>query len=575
MRQSLSAFSSLHFGLNRTFRKGVTLACCLAVLSAPALSGSVFAGTSDGETAPSLDAIMESAKLRGEARIAAEQGNFLAATEALESAADLVGDRMTAGRARDAHAGLQAQGGSQFADFQPLMQLIQEQTAPPAKWFDLDGEGGRMSQFSQGVFMGAPAVIAALTLAADDSRLISAFEMAKSANYNHDVRATSNLRLVSLPRLEQHIQELTAAGQPVSDDVACLAGLTEVRYLFVFAETGDVVIGGPAGDWAIDETGRTVGIAQHRPTLKLDDLVTLSRTFSSSGPGFFMCSIDPKPEQVKAVRELIGNSGTLSARNVGAFTKNAEETLGLQNVIVQGIPQDSRIASVIVDADYQMKLIGIGKREGADGMKSYFDLISREERRGSSMDALRWWMTVGYDAIYVAPNQQAFEFSGRSIRCLSENQIVKNDGTHESTGKAEKANAEFARLFTENLPKLADQEMAFADLQNVFDLALVSALVQSQGIGHQAGWHSEVFAADGSYKPKDVDVPDELMTAANFRTYRGGDIVVQVAGGVRGDLKSIVQNPETFEVSAEVAKKAAVANPIGQSGRWWWDAAAR
>ena len=482
MRQSLSAFSSLHFGLNRTFRKGVTLACCFAVLSAPALSGSVFAGASDAETAPSLDAIMQSAKLRGKARMAAEQGNFLAATEALESAADLVGDRMTAGKARDAHAGLQAQGGSQFADFQPLMQLIQDQTAPPAQWFDLDGEGGRMSQFSQGVFMGAPAVIAALTLAADDSRLISAFEMAKSANYNHDVHTTSNLRLVSLPRLEQHIQQMTAAGQPISDDVACLAGLTEVRYLFVFAETGDVVLGGPAGDWAVDESGRTVGIAQHRPTLKLDDLVTLSRTFSSSGPGFFMCSIDPKPEQVKAVQELIGKSGTLSARNVGAFTKNAGETLGLQNVIVQGIPQNSRIASVIVDADYQMKLIGIGKREGADGMKSYFDLISREERRGSSMDALRWWMTVGYDAIYVDPNQQAFEFSGRSIRCLSENQIVKDDGTHESTGKAEKANAEFARLFTENLPKLADQEMVFADLQNVFDLALVSALVQSQRI---------------------------------------------------------------------------------------------
>ena len=362
--------------------------------------------------------------------MAAEQGNFLAATEALESAANLVGDRMTAGKAHAAHAGLEAQGGAQFADFQPLMQLIQDQTAPPARWFDVDGEGGRMSEFSQGVFMGAPAVIAALTLAADDSRLISAFEMAKSANYNHNVHATSNLRLVSLPRLEQHIRQLTAEGQPVSDDVACLAGLTEVRYLFVFAETGDVVIGGPAGDWAVDETGRTVGIAQQRPTLKLDDLVTLGRTFSSGGQGFFMCSIDPKQEQVKAVQELVAKHGDLSAKNVGAFTKHAADTLGLQNVIVQGIPQDSRIASVIVDADYQMKLIGIGKREGAAGMKSYFDLISREERRGSSMDALRWWMTVGYDAIYVAPNQQAFEFSGRSIRCLSENQIVKPDGTH-------------------------------------------------------------------------------------------------------------------------------------------------
>ena len=320
------------------------------------MSDSVFGGTSDAEKAPTANSIMESATLRMEARLAAEQGDFLKATEALGSAAELVGDRITAGKARDAHAGLQAQGGSQFADFTALITLIQDQTSPPARWFEVDGEGGRMSQFSQGVFMGAPAVMAALTLAGDDSRLISAFEMAKSANTNHDVRATSNLRLVSLPRLEQHVLKLKEAGQPISDDVACLAGLTEVRFLFVFADSGDVVIGGPAGDWANDETGRTVGIAQHRPTLKFDDLVTLSRTFSSGGSGFFMCSIDPKPDQVKAVKELVGSYGPLSAKNLGAFTKKAEDTLGLQNVIVNGIPEDSRVASVIVDADYQMRV---------------------------------------------------------------------------------------------------------------------------------------------------------------------------------------------------------------------------
>ena len=572
MCQSLSAFTSLHFGLRGTFRKGVKLACCLAVLSAPALAGNP--PVENANVLPA-DAVMQSTRLRMEARLAAEKGDFLAASAALESAADLVGDRATAGKAREAHSALQAQGGAQFADFQPLMQLIQDQTAPPARWFDVDGEGGRMSQFAQGVFMGAPALIGALSLAGDDSRLVTAFEIAQSANFNHDVHAASNLRLVSLPRLEQHVRQLTAAGQPVTDDIACLAGLTEIRYLFVFAETGDVVIGGPAGDWSVDAKGRTVGVAQHRPTLKLDDLVTLSRTFSSGGSGFFMCSIDPKPQQVKAVQDLVGQFGPLSAQNVRAFTTKAEETLGLQNVIVQGIPEDSRIASVIVDADYQMKLIGVGKREGADGMKSYFDVLSRTERRGSSMDALRWWMTVGYDAIHVAPNQQAFEFSGRSIRCLAENQIVQNDGSRQGTGKAEKANAEFARLFTEHLPKLADQDLVFSDLQNVFDLALVSALLQSEGIADRVGWHSEVFATDGVYQPADVDVPDELMTAANFKTYRGGDIVVQVAGGVRGDLKSIVQNPESFEVSAEVAKKASEASPIGQSGRWWWDAAAR
>ncbi|MDA1229778.1 MAG: hypothetical protein O2856_03300, partial [Planctomycetota bacterium] len=269
MRQSLSAFSSLHFGLRRTIRKGVNLAFCLAVLSSSATTGSVFGGPPEAKNAPSVDAIMESAKLRMDARLAAEQGDFLKATTSLESASELIGDRTTARKARDAQAGLQAQGGSQFADFTALIQLITEQTAPPARWFDIDGEGGRMSQFSQGVFMGAPAVMAAMTLAGDDSRLNSAFEIAKSANLNHDVRETAGLRLVSLPRLEQHVRQLTEAGKPLPDDVACLAGLTEVQFLFVFAETGDVVIGGPAGDWVNDETGRTIGIAQNRPTLKL------------------------------------------------------------------------------------------------------------------------------------------------------------------------------------------------------------------------------------------------------------------------------------------------------------------
>jgi hypothetical protein len=42
------------------------------------------------------------------------------------------------------------------------------------------------------------------------------------------------------------------------------------------------------------------------------------------------------------------------------------------------------VASVIVDADYQMKLIGIGRRDGAAGMKSYFELAGRAERNGAA-----------------------------------------------------------------------------------------------------------------------------------------------------------------------------------------------
>ncbi len=552
--------------IRRFLRKGLTVACGLAVLSSQGL-------TLAGEKVAPASAVMEASRLRMEARLAAEKGDFSKAIDDLETAALRVGDRDTAAKTQQARANLQAGGGAQ-TDYQSLMTLILEQTSPPALWIQNGEEIGSMTPFLQGVFVGVPAMAGAITMQHDNSRLTMASELARTANHNTDVRNDSALRLVSLPRLEQHVKALKADGKPISTDVACLAGLTEVQFLFVFPETNDIVIGGPAGDWTTDESGRTVGTATGRPTLQLDDLVTLSRTFSSGGTGFFMCSIDPKPEQVKAVREYAEKT-QLSSQNVRKVTQKLEDMLGLQNVIVQGIPEDSRVASVIVEADYQMKLIGIGEREGAKGMKSYFDLVSRTERKASAMDALRWWMTVGYDSIQVSPDRKAFEFSGREVQCQSENQLVGTDGTRQATGKADNANAEFARLFTEHLPELSSQDVVFADLQNIFDLSLASALVQTMGLNRQVGWQSDVFAVDGNYSPAAVEVPQELMTAAASRVYRGGEIIIQVAGGVRGDLRSVVRNPENFEVSAEVLQDAINANPVGQSGRWWWDAAAR
>lgn len=565
MPLSSIAVSEYRSRWTRILRKGMRVALCMTVLSGSALAGD--------QTKDDVPPLMQSSRLRAESRMAAERGEFVLAADKLEQAAMTVGDRTTAKKAADTKEQLQANGGSQ-ADFQTLMTLIMEQTSPPALWIQNGDEIGSMSPFLQGVFVGAPAMAEAMAMTTDNTRLITAAELARTANNNNNVHETSRLRLVSLPRLEQHIQDLKAAGKPVTEDMKTLAGLTSVEFLFVFPDTGDVVIGGPAGDWKKGEDDRYLSLDNNRPTLQLDDLVTLSRTFGSNGQGFFMCTIDPKPEQVKAVKELAANL-KLSAGNVRETAEKLEQTLGLQNVHVGGVPADSRVADVIVDADYQMKLIGIGERKGAEGMKSYFELVGRDERRGSSMDALRWWMTVGYDAIQVAPNGLSYEFSGRSIRCLSENQIVGNDGSRQSTGKADGANAEFAKLFTENLPALAEQDVVFADLQNIFDLALATTIVNTMGLQRQAGWQPEVFTAGSDFQTQAVDVPEELMTAANFKTYRGGDIMIQVAGGIRADMKSVVSDPKNFEVSPEVAKAAKNANPVGQGGRWWWDAAAR
>jgi hypothetical protein len=544
-----------------------------AVVSVSTTGNRLFAGDNESG-ASSLPAPLQASKLRVEARLAAEDGDFLKAVTKLEQAAQLSGDRVTARKASETRKDIEAAGGS-MADFGSLMNLIMTQTSPPALWVaNGEEDGGSMTPYMQGVFFGVPAMTGLFAAAQDNSRLQAAFDLARTANTNRQVETTSGLRLVSLPRLEQHLVQLQAAGQPVPEDAAALAGLTAVEYLFVFPGSGDVVIGGPAGGWTVDAQGRTVSADSGRPTLRLDDLVTLSRTFSPGGRGFLMCTIDPKADQVKAVKEFAAQT-QLTAGTVRRFTQQVEEMLGLQTVTVLGVPNDSRVASVIVDADYQMKLIGIGRRDGAPGMKSYFELAGRAERNGAAMDALRWWMTVGYDAIQMSPDQSAFEFTGRSVRCLSENQFVENDGTRRSTGKVDGANAEFARLFTENLPALAEQDAVFADLQNIFDLALATTLISTMDLQHRAGWKPEVFRANSEFPTASVEVPAELMTAAASRVYKGGTIIVQVAGGVRVDVRDIVNNPETFQVTPEINSDARNANPVGQSGRWWWDAAAR
>ncbi len=571
MRLFHSLFCSAGFGSNRSVRRAVAAFGAAALLAPFAYAGDGDDAVSKGELAKA----MEVSKLKLEAKAAATNGDFAKAADILGQAALTAGDRNTADRINGIRESLTpAGGGANPTELMNLITLLVE----PDSWQRGGGEIPDPQFYSYvnpaGVYMGLGAVTGSLARTLENSQLLTVAQMARTANTNHDVRATSALRLVSLPRLEAHVKSLLAEGKSIPEDVASLAGLNEVHFLFVFPETNDVVIGGPASDWKIDDQGRTISVVNNRPTLHFDDLVTLSRTFSNGGPGFFMCSIDPKPEQVKAVREYV-QSNQLSSGNARKFADKLEDVLGMQNVTVQGIPQDSRVAQVIVDADYQMKLVGIGERKGAPGMKSYFELVGRDERRGSSMDALRWWMTVGYESIQMSADQQAFEFTGREVQCQSENQLVNENGGRTSTGKADGANAEFAKLFTEHLPALAAQDVVFADLQNVFDLGLATALIHSMNLDDKAGWQSEVLVTGGDYTPEKVEVPKELMTAANSRVYRTGEIVVQVAGGVRVDLRDVVQNPDAFEVSPEVVRDAANANPIGQNGRWWWDAAAR
>jgi len=442
------------------------------------------------------------------------------------------------------------------ADFQTLISLIEQQTSGP--WQNIDGDGGTMTPFESGVLVDAKGVLKRVERRDAGGTLAAMVLAARKAAMNGDVAAPSDLRLVSLTRLEREIAARLGRGERVPEEMKQLAGLSSVQYVFVDADSKELMIAGPA---------KADGL------LRLDDLVTVMRTYEGRGKQMFGCSIDPRKEGLAAVKSFVEESqaqGPLAAGQSKRFAQQIGDTLGRQDITTYGVPADSRVARVIVEADYLMKLIGVGKVEGGENVPSYFDLLAKQPKLATGgLDALRWWMTLNLSEVLHNDARTAFELKGTAVKCLSENQFLTAAGERTSTGKAEPINRQFAESFTKHYSELAAAHPVFADLKGVFELATVAALIQQEGLDVAAGWDRGVFASSGSFRTGQYAVPKEVDSVVNHRVFNGKDVVVQVAGGVRADvIDAVADAKKESKAPAEAMKKA------GQlpEGRWWWDA---
>ncbi len=469
-------------------------------------------------------------------------------------------------------------GGGSRADFTSLMMLIQENTS--GQWEQIDGVGGTMSPFVTGVTAAPLALLNRITTADSTGKLTALSSGMRQADLNTDMAQPSAMRLVSLTRLEHEVTRRMNEALPVPESMLQLAGLTHVQYVFLDKESMDIIIGGPAEGWQYNAQAEAIGLKSNRPTMHLDDLVTVLRTFTRNQPDFG-CSINTRDENVQSLLAFAQKSqsrGPLSAgAGVRSWVNQLQKKLGPQDVVVWGVPSDSHVARVIVEADYRMKLIGIDKLEGGKEIPSYFELLpTAMQKNPPAMEALRWWLAMKTEAVTHSPDRTAFEIVGSSVLCLSENQMLTAAGKHLPTGVSEPINRKFAENFTQHYGVLAQRDIVFADLQNVFDLALVAALIRQERLSDRAGWDLGAFANNGAYRPSTYAVPKEVESVVNHKVFNGRDVVVQVAGGVRADVVSVVKNPELAKEAPQLAAVARQAEtPKLPSGRWWWDAATK
>ncbi len=469
-----------------------------------------------------------------------------------------------------APGGMGPRGGGVVADFDSLIELITT-TIDPDSWDDVGGPGS-IAEFATGVYVDAGGLLKKYNGDIDRS-LAEVRKSAAVVGSSRNPRRTSVLRKISLTRLEREVQLLHAQGKRPDGVMHNLAGLQRIQFVLVYPETGDIVLAGPAGDWRSDDDGRMVD-EKGRPVVQLDDLVvTLRNAYSETGR--FGCAIVPTKEGLAAIqaKQAEWAAKSLTSSNRGQFLEDLRSSLGQQDITTHGIDPRTHAARVIVEADYRMKLVGMGLEKGP-GVTSYLDSI--ELAKGEApppMGVLRWWFTLNYDALRAAPQNDAFQLHGPGVKVLSENEMLTERGERVHTGKSSDLNSKFARSFTKNFEALAGKYPIYADMRNVFDLALVTALIKSEDMPGQVSWHMTHFGPDGQYEPALGVAPAKVDSVVNYRLINGNVVTVGVSGGVVVDARDLAKKeavkPDEYGALKGQRKDAAPKELPG--GEWWWD----
>jgi hypothetical protein len=188
-----------------------------------------------------------------------------------------------------------------------------------------------------GVFVSPEGVLRVKTFA-DKSGSLTRMRIAEAkARLGGDLAKPSELRKVSLNRLEAAIAEKIAKGESPTDEMKYLAGLTQIQYVFFYPDTKDIVVAGPAEGYFLDPAGRTLGVNSGRAILELQDLVAALRAFPPEGKqtNVISVSIDPTQEGLQAMQRWLAEiAPRVGPGDADAIVAGLKEKLGLHNVSV-------------------------------------------------------------------------------------------------------------------------------------------------------------------------------------------------------------------------------------------------
>ncbi len=415
--------------------------------------------------------------------------------------------------------------------------------------------------------------LVSLKSTADQSGLLTKEQQAAvRAGLNTKAAKSSKLRCISLKHLETAIRENNGA---LTDEMSYLAGLLRVRYVFFYPDSGDIVIAGPAEGWTSDPSGRVVGISTGRPVILHEEMCVALRAFPPSGSTTKLigCSIDPTKEGLAAMQRFLrsigSNADPRDAQRTQFIVEGLQNNLGLQKVTVNGVSAKTHFAVAMVEADYRMKLIGIGLERPPVKLVSWVD---RANAAQISRNALaRWFFTPDYQCVRTSADGTAMELVGDGVKVVGEDEMVASSGQRTAARNGNKASHDFVQAFSKVYSELADRSPVYAELRNLIDLSVVAAYIQRHDFYGKANWTMDVLGDEKAIATETCNAPKQVATAVNA-IWKGFQLLTPVGGGV--EINPLMALAPEKILDGKDYKAAEVRNKVKidlAKGRWWWD----
>lgn len=425
-----------------------------------------------------------------------------------------------------------------------------------------------------GVVVDPQGVLHKKVVADPTGQLMRERQAAAKASLSAELARFSKRRYISLTRLEQALADRQGV---LTDEMRYLAGLLRVQYVFFYPETKDIVIAGPAEGWMEDPAGRIIGISTKRPVCQLEDLVVALRLFGpdkkKSNP-VIGCSIDPTPEGLAAMQRALRQMGSQlpgppTPAIANQIASTLQESLGLQDITINGVPAETHFAQVLVEADYRMKLIGIGLEEPPVQMASFVQMVNPAQVSRNAL--FRWFFVPDYQCVRVSEDGLAMKLEGDGVKLVGEDELVTSDGGRQATGTAGKASQMFTTTFTKKYPELAERSPVFAQLRNLIDMTVAAAFIQQQDYYSKAGWKMEIFGDESKLAVQKYPAPKKVAPAVSA-VVRGARLMTPIGGGVHIEPQEALAKRNLLpDDKGEVAKTRQEVQLRLPQGRWWWD----